>query len=600
MSKTFIQQILRENLQQADKFYFKNGKLSEKARQIVLMITNGDPFTKLVTDMYYTELMQGHKQGQWALKTIDDKHVETDSPESDVLDNNSLKDLQALHQDLVSYNQNVFPIKGFNINGMENIHYLMSALKQRRLILKIFNELPSIALRNMKADIRQERTYPELQTYRSDMEYFMAFYSQLSNRDEAAKSKIEAKMFKNGITLDQLLSFAEEKENLVGGTKLSRNKVKEIVKEDGHDLEIVYDKGNIMIVEVSGPHGIKKIGCNSLWCFTYGSGFNAAWQDWNNYSTNSLVYVIINFSESSDSKDFMHVLIKPLQDAYDDNEMENPTTLFDMSNEAQDKTNDIISQLLDFETAKKIMNFGEEVSKPIPKKEPYKDPNQMSLFEVKKMVRKKLFIENYFSSLIDEDYPTTWNIEEFKKLNSFNSRIKYCEAHLQRISSGSSRIVYKIDDEKVLKLAKNKKGLAQNEVEIRYSDDYLLKDVLAKIYAYDENNLWVEMELARKVTPTIFKTITGFSFPEFDIALDNFEVENKRKGYKRNINPDIVSKMWDDEFVSTIFDLIGSYDIPSGDLRRINSYGLVNGDGDERIVLIDYGLTNEVYQSYYS
>lgn len=396
MSKSLIQQILRENLQQADKIYFKTGKLSEKAKQIILMITKGDPYTKLVTDMYYADLIQGHKQGQWALKGIDDKHVETDSPESDVLDNNSLKDIQALHQDLINYNKNVFPIKGFNINGVENIHYFMSALKQRRLILKMFAELPSIASPNMKAEIRTERTYPELQKYRSDLEYFMAYYSQLSNRDEAARAKIEDKMFKNGVTLDQLLDFAQEKENLVGGTKFTKKKVKEIVQEDGYDLEIVYDKGNVMIIEVSGPDGIKKIGCNSLWCFTYGSGFDSAWRQWNNYSTNGLVYVIIDFKESPDSKDFMHVLIKPLQDEYDDDEMENPTTLFDMSNNVQHDTNGVISHLMDFETAKKVMNFGEEPEEDddydeAPKKEvPYKDPNQLSLFEIKQRLRKYL------------------------------------------------------------------------------------------------------------------------------------------------------------------------------------------------------------------
>jgi hypothetical protein len=398
MSKTLIKHILRENLNQADKIYFKNGKLSDKARQIILMITNGDPYTKLVADMYYAELMQGHEVGQWALKAIDDKHIETDTPETDILNNKTLNDLQQLHQDLVSYNKNVFPIEGFDINGVENIHYFMSALKQRRLILKMFKELPSIAIRNMKVDIRQVRSYPELQQYRSDMEYFMAFYSQLSNRDEAAKAKIEAKMFKNGITLKQLLDFAEEKENLIGGTKFTKNKIKEIVKEDGYELEIVYDKDNIMIVEVSGPNGIKKIGCNSLWCFTYGSGFDAAWRNWNNYSTNDLVYVIIDFKESPDSKDFMHVLIKPLQDEYDDDEMANPSTLFDMSNEVQYDTNKVISHLMDFDTAKKIMNFGEEpeeddyVEKP-KKQQPYKDPNQLSLFEIKKKLRESLVVE---------------------------------------------------------------------------------------------------------------------------------------------------------------------------------------------------------------
>lgn len=58
-------------------------------------------------------------------------------------------------------------------------------------------------------------------------------------------------------------------------------------------------------------------------------------------------------------------------------------------------------------------------------------------------------------------YPETFNMEEFKSISRFASRIKYCETHLQRISSGSGRIVYKIDDEKVLKLAKNPKGVAQ-------------------------------------------------------------------------------------------------------------------------------------------
>jgi hypothetical protein len=215
------------------------------------------------------------------------------------------------------------------------------------------------------------------------------------------------------------------------------------------------------------------------------------------------------------------------------------------------------------------------------------------------MLREALFLEDYFSSLIDEDYPTTWNIEEFKKLNSFNSRIKYCETHLQRISSGSSRIVYKIDDEKVLKLAKNKKGIAQNEVEINYSQDYILDNIVAKIYSYDDNNLWSEMELARKVTQSIFKKIVGYSFDEFSIAINNFAIDNGQKGFKRQIDRELYQSMWDNEFVVNIFDLIGSYDIPYGDLIRLSSYGLVNGDGEERIVLIDYGLTNDVYDNYY-
>jgi hypothetical protein len=36
------------------------------------------------------------------------------------------------------------------------------------------------------------------------------------------------------------------------------------------ELKIKFNKGDVMVIEVSGPNGKKKIGCNSLWCFTYG------------------------------------------------------------------------------------------------------------------------------------------------------------------------------------------------------------------------------------------------------------------------------------------------------------------------------------------
>jgi hypothetical protein len=395
--KELIKTLLRENLQQAEKIYFKPGKLSDNAKEIILKMTNGDPYTKLIADMYYAKLINSNDLGQSVLKDIDRNSIENNKSQNDILDNNSLKDLQLLHKDLITYNKNVFPIKGFNINGVDNIHYFMSALKQRRLILKMFNELPSIASRNMKEDIRKERTYPELQSYRSDLEYFTAYYGQLSNRDEAARKKIEDKMFINGITLDKLLRFAEDKENMVGGTEFTRNKIKQIVKEDGYDLNIIYDKNNKMIVEVNGPEGIKKIGCNSLWCFTYGSGFDSAYRNWNNYSTNDLVYVLINFNESSDSKDFMYVLIKPLMDEYDEEEFENPSTLFDMSNEVQYSPNQVISSFLDFNEAKKLMSFDiEPEPEPKPKKVPFKDPNQLALFEIKNIIKQRLLLINLY------------------------------------------------------------------------------------------------------------------------------------------------------------------------------------------------------------
>jgi hypothetical protein len=211
---------------------------------------------------------------------------------------------------------------------------------------------------------------------------------------------------------------------------------------------------------------------------------------------------------------------------------------------------------------------------------------------------KKLLREN----LLDEEYPMSWSIEEFKKLNSFNARINYCNEHLVRISSGSSRVVYKIDDEKVLKLAKNKKGLAQNEVEIEYGQYYDISDIVAKIFDYDENSLWVEMELARKVKVSDFKRIIGFEFDDIQKAINNYGVNSgnaKGSRFKYDVDKELVDEMWENEFMYEMFSYIGNYGVPVGDLRRLSSYGLVNRDGQDKIVLIDYGLTHDVYTSYY-
>lgn len=202
-----------------------------------------------------------------------------------------------------------------------------------------------------------------------------------------------------------------------------------------------------------------------------------------------------------------------------------------------------------------------------------------------------------------EDYPASFDMEVFKSLKSHAGRNRYAQEHLQRLSSGSSRIVYKIDDEKVLKLAKNEKGVAQNEVEIEYGQYSDIEDVVARIFDYDEvGNLWVEMELARKVKASDFKNIVGYNFADIQKAIHNYGVDsgNVRRSFKHDINKELVDDMWENEFMYELFSYIGNYGVPTGDLTRLNSYGVVKRNGQDKIVLIDYGLTHDVYSSYYS
>ena len=206
-------------------------------------------------------------------------------------------------------------------------------------------------------------------------------------------------------------------------------------------------------------------------------------------------------------------------------------------------------------------------------------------------------LEDNQNKIEEMAYPTSFSMEEFKSINSFAQRIRYCNQHLNRINSGSGRIIYQIDDEKVLKLAKNQKGIAQNGVEAEgYIQNY---DIVSKVFDTDDNDTFVEMELARKVTPTIFRNVVGFDFKYVYPYLFNL-LKAGRRYPEMSIPPEITEQLNDDEWMIELANLVGDYGMELGDVARLNSYGLVKRDGQDAVVLVDFGLTNSVYEEYYS
>lgn len=222
----------------------------------------------------------------------------------------------------------------------------------------------------------------------------------------------------------------------------------------------------------------------------------------------------------------------------------------------------------------------------------------------------KRIVSERRQNMFEMAYPVSFDMEYFKTLKTFSARVRYCEKMLKRIASGSSRIVYKIDDEKVLKLAKNSKGIAQNQVE---GGDYYLSTIgmMAETFDKDENYLWIEMELAKKAKVGDFKRLTGFSFDFIRIFINYIVKNHTSYGYKMNFsaNEEVLKRLEyieenPDEFneiFSDIIDYIGNYNLScAGDLSRISSWGIVKRDGEEVLVLVDYGLNNSVFDEYYS
>ena len=208
--------------------------------------------------------------------------------------------------------------------------------------------------------------------------------------------------------------------------------------------------------------------------------------------------------------------------------------------------------------------------------------------------------KEFFANVIQELYPNSFRLSEFEKVPSFAGKYRYANERLTKIASGSGRTVFKIDDKMVLKIAKNKKGLAQNSVEAEY---YLQNyDIVARVFDTDRNDFWVEMELAQKVGKNRFKQLTGISIELLEVYLRYRQSLNNPGGYRPPAwhSKEELSSIEDNNFVADLTSLIDNYDFSEvGDFGRLSTYGEVSRDGQPKIVLVDFGLTNSVYNDYY-
>ena len=194
---------------------------------------------------------------------------------------------------------------------------------------------------------------------------------------------------------------------------------------------------------------------------------------------------------------------------------------------------------------------------------------------------------------------------------SFAERVRYCKNMLGfPIGNGSSRMVFQIDDETCLKLAKNKKGVAQNQEEIRIaSDDFI--SYIPKVFngSDEENGLWIITQYVIPAKTKDFEEILGISFEDVQsfcastdtrfnyrnrediIKQADFTVSQLYEAYEEN---DAVTELFRD-----IEELRGSYDQLVGDLTRIQNWGMVKENGNTFLVMLDTGFSEDICNQYY-
>ena len=225
--------------------------------------------------------------------------------------------------------------------------------------------------------------------------------------------------------------------------------------------------------------------------------------------------------------------------------------------------------------------------------------------------------EFIIESTVDEmALPADWDPAALGHDKTFKSRLEYALQRAPRLGGGSSRVAFVIPDqgrETVLKIAKNNKGLAQNQAEADILDDgYLGRlDIVIPLVDYEKTNrepVWIQTEKANKVSQQKLAKLlhAGGRWPMTNFL---YAVENKlgrRQKYMSSLD-DITQDMINTgsseqnieifmDYVDQVADLCSSSSLLAADFGTASNWGEYQG----RPVIIDLGFTESVYQMYWN
>lgn len=205
------------------------------------------------------------------------------------------------------------------------------------------------------------------------------------------------------------------------------------------------------------------------------------------------------------------------------------------------------------------------------------------------------FANMFYSLAVGEELPSDSDdlkvvLSNLEDLETYNARKNYAERNLKHLSSGSARIVYLTPSKTIIKMAKNDKGVAQNKAE---ANPAMTSKYLNKIINCAKNYSWLETHYLDKITEKEFEKMTGLKFDDFGDAL-RYGLKNvsSNKDTEKSENFDKVAKS---DIYKELHNIGEKFKLLPGDIARISSWGTKDG----RPVLIDAGLTRDIYDEFY-
>lgn len=270
-----------ESKEMAIKYY--KDKLSPERLQVILDISKGDNYSKMLADMSYLLA----RDGAFTPKRV-----------------------YELYQMIKGYDKNIFPIENYNLfmPSVVNNYHIYHALIEREKIVKLFASLPSLIKRNIRDEVRIPRSDKDFYGMADKLQHLIGLISMMDNKSEETRNVILKKAAASKHSIDDMIDFFYEKENLITGRKIDNEYLIKLEDELSSSY-IIYNDGGVVVFEVSDPDDMRLVGENSMWCFSYGQ---QNYRTFNQYTTNGICYVIFNMRINQEDPEFMTTWIRPL------------------------------------------------------------------------------------------------------------------------------------------------------------------------------------------------------------------------------------------------------------------------------------------------
>lgn len=206
--------------------------------------------------------------------------------------------------------------------------------------------------------------------------------------------------------------------------------------------------------------------------------------------------------------------------------------------------------------------------------------------------------------------PDDWDSSIYSDRVPIKHRVEYAKKKAARLGGGSSRIAFEIPykgRKTVLKVAKNRKGMAQSEEEVGMMNTAaaLGNEGVVTIPMIDfddrsESPTWIHVEYASKLNSADeFKKLTGWDMEKLiHYAAKLSHNRSLPHAHNMEFDKEWVEKVWEkeDSYAYNFVSFIGNTEIDLSDLtNNLQNWGVYKGNP----VIIDLGYTAQIGKEYY-